>query len=82
MDFIELLEGITRDFMLLSNNQNDILQHGFLGQDLKKIISEVIRKKGGQEYLLNIFAKIQEARTYLAANVNPRSVLDNVLIYL
>lgn len=79
-DILLLGEGILRDLLLLSLGQNDRLQHVALQDKLK----ETLGFFGGQAgpLILENLKIIAQAKEYLSANVNPRLVLEQVLINL
>ncbi|MFH1661611.1 MAG: hypothetical protein ABIA02_00730 [Candidatus Falkowbacteria bacterium] len=72
---LEVWQGITRDFLLLENNQDDLVQHLSFKDDMKKI-KEKINAKTFMEFIKNL----RRSEEYLNANVNPKLVLENVVI--
>ncbi len=72
---IEIWQGITRDLLLLEFDQPGLLQHLLLKSELEKIKTKF---KPGD--LLNLAKNLRQAKEYLAANVNPKLVLENIAI--
>lgn len=75
MSTLEIWQGLVRDMLLLSNNQNDIIQHMNLQAELSYAKNRF--KTGDLIGLLRIF---EVAKKQIIANVNPRLVLENVVI--
>lgn len=72
---IEIWQGITRDLLLLEFDQRGSTQHLLLEGELKKI-----KTKFKLSDLLNLAKNLRQAKEYLAANVNPKLVLENIAI--
>ena len=72
---LEIWQGVARDRLLLEYGLNDLVQH----QPAEKRLAEY-RGKTGVPALLDLVKMIRRADEYLAANVNPRTVLENVAI--
>jgi DNA polymerase-3 subunit delta' len=84
LEILEIGEGIMRDLFLLSLNQDDLIQHLMLKDKLsaaKAAIDKAYGERSG-EYILSKFQLVSEARKYLESNVNPRLVLEQLLINL
>lgn len=72
---IEIWQGITRDLLLLEFDQCGLTQHLLLESELKKI-----KTKFKPSDLLNLAKNLRQAKEYLAANVNPKLVLENIAV--
>jgi len=72
---IEIWQGIVRDLLLLEFDQNNLVQHLSLADQLNKIKTKF---KIGD--LLNLSKALRQAEIYLSANVSPKLVLENVAI--
>lgn len=88
-DLILMLEGLMRDLFLLHFNQPEKIQHAALQTELKAAWQELERLTGSapdrdnfSAFLLERFKLAAMAREYLAANVNPRLVLEQLCINL
>ncbi len=88
-ELLGLLEGLLRDLFLLHFNQPEKIQHSALSSELNFTLKEIetLSATGpGNDnlsvYLLERFKLISQAREYLAANVNPRLVLEQLAINL
>jgi len=79
-----MIEGLFRDLLLLNYNQPDKIQHAALNQELKRALEILEKKYQGDcvQYILNQFKSIAVAKEYLMANVNPRLVLEQVIVNL
>ncbi len=82
-DILLMAEGLLRDLFLLALEQTDRLQHTALRSALEKSLAslpgEVDDKIKG---ILNRLKFIAQAKEYLGANVNPRLVLEQLIINL
>jgi len=76
-DILDLFESILRDLMLLSLDINDSLRYNMLKDDLASVVS---LQSNYEIKCLNDLKLIFQARQYLKANVNPRLVLEQILI--
>ena len=74
---LEIWQGLVRDFILMENNYGNIIQHKIVETDLKNV-----RVKMTQAQAVNILEFIKDCEKKLAANVNPRLVLESVAINL
>lgn len=79
---IEILEGLSRDLLLLYFNQPEKIQHAFLREDLQTSLEQLKVDQENQTplYLLKCFRLMAQARSYLDANVNPYVVLEQLAI--
>ncbi len=80
LDILATLDGIFRDLLILSLGQPIAVQHAKLEPQLKAIQEELFG--GSSAGLLEKFGSFAQARHYLAANVSPRLVLEQVMINL
>lgn len=79
---ILLIEGLARDLLLLNLGQRERLQHSAILPLLEKTLAW-LEKEGGDQSLALIFRQLKlaaQAKEYLAANVNPRLVLEQIAI--
>lgn len=83
-EILEISEGIMRDLLLLSLGKNDLIQHAMLVDKLTaaKIALESANGDNSGAVILNKLQLISDARKYLDSNVNPRLVLEQLLINL
>ena len=83
-EILEIGEGIMRDLFLLSLGQDDLIQHLMLKDKLSAAKAAIDKACGGRsgEYILSKLQLVSEARKYLESNVNPRLVLEQLLINL
>ncbi len=83
-DALFMMEGIFRDLLLLNFNQPEKTQHAALSKELKNTLEYLDKKNGAAVviYILNQFKSISLAKEYLGANVNPRLVLEKIIINL
>lgn len=83
-EILEIGEGVMRDLLLLSLGQNDLLQHTMLQNKLNEARFAIESENGdnGGSIILNKMQLITDARKYLDSNVNPRLVLEQLLINL
>jgi DNA polymerase III gamma/tau subunit len=72
---IESWQSLIRDLLLLHANQEDLIQHQIYLPELQEL-----REKLPVSSLLSLFKISQQARVYLEANVNPKVVLENVVL--
>lgn len=83
LNIVLMAEGLLRDLLLLNLEQKDRLQHLVLLSALEKSLASL---KGETEdkviALLNRLKLIAQAKEYLDANVNPRLVLEQLIINL
>lgn len=83
-EILLLGEGLLRDLLLLSLGQNDRVQHSALSETLEKVLSGLEASSGHNSgpIILQDLKLIAQAKEYLSANVNPRLVLEQVLMNL
>jgi len=83
LSLILMAEGLLRDLLLLNLGQRDRLQHLVLANALEKSLASL---GGGSEAktvaILTRLKFIATAKEYLEANVNPRLVLEQLIINL
>lgn len=72
---ISTWQGIVRDLLLVGYGHPDLVQHEMELEGLNRIINKLTREK-----LLKFSEKLEEGLTYLKANVNPKTVLENLVI--
>lgn len=72
---IEIWQGVLRDLLLLAYEREDLIQYVVFAEELSKI-----KHKHAPFYLLKLVKKLKEGEKYLAANLNPRSVLEEIAI--
>lgn len=72
---ISTWQGIVRDLLLLSYGHPDLVQHEMELEKLNEMSGKVTREK-----LLKFSEKLGEGLAYLKANVNPKTVLENLAI--
>jgi len=83
---ILMAEGLTRDLLLLSLDKEEHLQHTALKADLEKTLASLGAKSGGRNQgngvagILDQFRLLAQAKEYLAGNVNPRLVLEQIIL--
>jgi len=77
---LDLAEGLGRDLFLLSLGESDRLEHSALSAELKVTLAAL--ESGGESapLILNYLRLIGRAKEYLAANVSPRLLLEQVVI--
>lgn len=81
-EIIFMAEGLARDLFLLSLGQPERIQHSALASALDKALTQ-LDEASGQESALVILRQLKllaAAKEYLAANVNPHLVLEQVII--
>lgn len=72
---IEIWQGVTRDLLVLGFGQKNLLQHEFMKDEL-----ENFAPKMSNANLLALMSSLGQAKKYLRANVNPKLVLENIVI--
>jgi len=65
--------GLTRDLLLIKQDQTPLIQHWFMRQELTNVAATISWTE-----LLNLFTKLGAARDYLVANVQPNLVFHNL----
>ncbi|MFA5155643.1 MAG: AAA family ATPase [Patescibacteria group bacterium] len=83
-ELINLAESLSRDLFLLNLGQPERLQHSALSASLEKTLAVLSAAAGGDStpLILRQLKLLAQAREYLAANVNPRLVLEQIVINL
>ena len=88
-ELIALYEGLLRDLLLLHHNQPERLQHAALNTELNEVRRQLENRwQEGEDQddfsicLLQCFQSSARAREYLASSVNPRLVLEQLVINL
>src|SRR5680860_380377 len=85
-ELISTMEGLWRDLLLLNYNQPEKIQHIALKQELEKVLRDLDEKGISNnklaKYLLERFKLAAMAREYLKSNVNPYTVLEQLVINL
>ena len=81
-DTILMAEGLARDLFLLSLGQPERLQHSALIATLEKTLAVLNEASGGEgaPLILRQLKLLAQAKEYLASNVNPRLILEQVVI--
>jgi DNA polymerase III subunit delta' len=74
---LDVWQGLARDFLLLEFGQADLIQHWLAEKELQQT-----KKKISLPRLLNISQQLRRSHELLAANVNPKLVLENIVINL
>lgn len=84
LEILFLAEGLLRDLLLLSLNQKDRLQHSALAPELERTLANLETAAGGESapLILSRLKLIAQAKEYLGANVNPRLVLEQLVVNL
>ena len=83
---ILMAEGLARDLLLLSLDKDEHLQHAALKEELKKTLASLGGSAGdggsglGAAGILNQFRWLSQAKEYLGGNVNPRLVLEQIIL--
>jgi len=81
-EIIMMAEGLARDLFLLNLGQPERLQHSALLAALEKNLAGLNETSGhdGVPLILRQLKLLAQAKEYLAANVNPRLILEQVVI--
>lgn len=75
-------EGLLRDLLLLSFDAGDRLQHSVLKEELNKAALVLMPAGSDGTVILEKIKLVAQAKEYLAGNVNPRLVLEQLVINL
>lgn len=78
-NILDMAESIERDILLVSFAQKEIIRHNALREKMENIVSDKSPEVSQKDALKHL-KFISEARKYLAANVNPRLTLEQILI--
>jgi len=83
-EILAIFEGLSRDLLLLAGEQAERIQHLALAEEIKELFSEINKKNDANSLavILKWLKDLGLAKDRLAANVNPRLVLEQVLINL
>lgn len=83
-EIISLAESLARDLLLLSLGQDDRVQYRPLINSLRQTLITLNARGEAEVFslLINQLKLINQAREYLTTNVNPRLVLEQLLINL
>ena len=84
-EIINIFESLLRDLLLLHFNQPERVQHLALKSELETFKQQMLNTLDEQTFLnwlLERFKLTAQAHEYLAANVNPRLVLEQLAINL
>jgi DNA polymerase-3 subunit delta' len=79
-EILSLAEGLARDLLLLSLEQDERLQHSSLAPTLGQTLEYLNNGGSATIQILKQLKLIAQAREYLAANVNPRLVLEQLAV--
>ena len=77
-DVIAMAEGLARDLLLLDLGQPERVQHSALAAALAQT-QKAMGGEGSQPAIIKQLKLLAQAREYLAANVNPRLILEQVV---
>jgi len=81
---ILMAEGLARDLLLLSLDKDEHLQHAALKAELEKTLGALGGSSGDSSasaaVILSQFRILAQAKEYLAGNVNPRLVLEQIIL--
>ena len=72
---LDIWEGVSRDLLLINYGHNDLLQFPTLKDKLK-----AVAERHSLLNLRQLNALITAGRKYLAANVSPKNVLENIVL--
>lgn len=72
---LEVWQGVARDFALIENGQEDLVQHLFFKEEMKEI-----KEKANMKKIVGLLQNLRKSEEYLNANVNPKLVLENIAI--
>jgi DNA polymerase III subunit delta' len=75
INILNIWQGVVRDFILLSSNNGDLIQHEPLREKLEKIAGSL---GGGRLFKINASLKMGEK--YVGANVSPKLVLEDIAV--
>lgn len=74
---LNIWQAIIRDIILILNGQKDLVQHVVIDKDIEKIST---RYKLGD--LLVLIDKFNISKLHLEANVSPRHILENLVLFV
>ncbi|HQC49750.1 MAG: AAA family ATPase [Patescibacteria group bacterium] len=88
-EILSMVEGLLRDLLLIHFNQPEKIQHSALKIELDTATKEIEKIIGPEKeqdnftlFILERFKLSAMAREYISANVNPRLVLEQLIINL
>ncbi len=82
-EIIMMIEGLLRDFILLSLGQDNLIQHQVLRDSLQSGLSNFPEENETKALgLLSRLKFVAQAKEYLNSNVNPRLILEQLVINL
>jgi len=82
-EILSIGEGLLRDLLLLSLGQPEKIQHSVLNNELEKVLNKINESNSDSgPFILERLKLIAQAKEYLTANVNPRLVLEQMIINL
>lgn len=83
LDVVLMAEGLLRDLLLLSLEQNNRIQHQVLLSSLETSLASLPGENGAKvTELLGRLKFVAQAKEYLESNVNPRLVLEQLIVNL
>jgi len=83
LNLVAMAEGLLRDLLLLSLEQKDRVQHHVLIGELEKCLHGLSGETENRvREILNRLKLIAQAKEYLESNVNPRLVLEQLIVNL
>ncbi len=83
LSFLLMGEGLLRDLLLLTLGQKDRVQHLVLINELEKSLASLPGENEEKiPTILNQLKLIAQAKEYLVSNVNPRLILEQLVINL
>lgn len=75
LNILSIWQGLVRDFLLLSVNNGDLVQHEPLMAKMENLKAGLTGRR-----LLKLAELLKRGKSYVRANVNPRLVLENIAI--
>lgn len=72
---LDIWQGLVRDLILISLNLADLIQHQPFENELKKINANFKLIS-----LIKLAKNLKQAKSYISANLNPKLVLENLVI--
>lgn len=74
---LEIWQGIARDWIMHSYNNNDLIQHEHAVKELNLLDIKLDRQT-----IIGLIKRFKQAEVYIATNVNPRLVLESVALHV
>ena len=74
-EILEIWLGILRDLILIKNSHQDIIANFFILKKLKDTAEQYSTKK-----IIKLIERIKGAKRLLSANVNPKLILENLML--